>query len=298
MPIKQIRSKSRLPQSLQYNAWAPVQYARIASNTTPSIVSQPLGLNTKIIAVPYFLEVTGAGLQFLNFVSGASTTGLGGSGGRSSYGFVDLGSTFAAGDTIGFSIAGVVYSTTVNARNTGSNAKVAAGVVTSLSYNTAFNALYRANSLGGEIVIQTLAYATATPAFSVAVVTSASGTATANGANFVAGVAGTLPSQPVSDQTNNGIVPSGTAIVGNTLFPVDIILPGFTTANNKLTGVIYCYENFDAIWPAVSTLSLVVGNPTSGTFATTATLMSTPMDNHPMQPEEAASVFRLSANIL
>src|SRR5665213_1773250 len=61
MPIKLIQSKSRLPESLQYNAWAPLEFSPMV---VPAVVQastaiqgiKPLGLNYKITHISYVMS--------------------------------------------------------------------------------------------------------------------------------------------------------------------------------------------------------------------------------------------------
>lgn len=312
---KLIQAKARMPEALQYNAWAPLKFDSFthtagASTSTAVRVMVPLGLNYKITHLSYILSdfsaaAPGGGLfadgkMALNVVSGVGA--YEGAGAASSYGAIALTGNFAVNDKITVNLAGVPYSYTVSGRSVVNTFTIASSMAESLNRNTAFNALYRANSLGLEIVVQTLAYSTAVPAFSVTVVTTNSGSATAG--SMVAGVAGALPAVPVSDTTGIGIVPSQTAAVGSALFPVDIVLPYFTlgsvgaTTQANLTGTIYCLENFDANWPTLANLTLRLTTDGAVAGNLLVTLWGVPNDIHPMQPEESATAFHLSSFIL
>jgi len=145
--------------------------------------------------------------------------------------------------------------------------------------NPAFSTLYRANSLGAEIVIQTIAYDTATPTFSVST-TSIAGTVVASGANMVTGVAGAKPVSPPLDTTNQGITPSLTATLGNALFPEDIILPLFNVSQADLVGEVYALENFDAFWPTGTELTLRITADGTVAGGLNVILWGVPMDLH------------------
>lgn len=316
MPIKLIQSKSRMPESLQYNAWAPMKFDPFvvaAAETAIQVRSiVPLGLNYKITHISYVVSDFGttfpsggafaAGKLAMNIVSGVGV--YEGAGAASSYAYITLSGAFAANDKITITVAGVPYVYTVNARVAGSLQSVAADLTDFLNRQSlngnffGFNTLYRANSLGAEIVIQTLAYSTATPTFTVAVVTSATGAAVASGVTMIAGVAGALPVAPVSDTTNLGIVPSQVAAVGTALFPVDLVLPLFAAGQADVVGTVYALENFDANWPTLAEMTLrVVSDGTVGGNLNVI-LWGVPNDVHPMQPEEAATAFHLSQIVL
>jgi hypothetical protein len=320
MPIKLIQSKSRMPESLQYNAWAPLSFQPIQVNSPSGVRAstliqgiKPLGLNYKITHISYVMSdwvnaglptsgTFAAGKLAMNIVSGVGA--YEGAGAASSYAYITLSGTFAANDKITITIAGVPYVYTVNARVAGSLQTVAAGLTDFLNRQSlngnffGFNTLYRANSLGAEIVIQTLAYSTATPTFTVAVMTSATGAAVASGATMIAGIAGALPVAPVSDTTNLGIVPSQVAAVGTALFPVDIVLPLFAGSQADVVGTVYALENFDANWPTLAemTLRFTADGVVAGGLE--VILWGVPNDVHPMQPEEAATAFHLSQIVL
>lgn len=294
-----IRSKRRRPSSLGYNSWVslPFSLQSAAGIVTPSAYYVTLPLNFKIMALTYCLDVVTPGTLFVNMISGTNVAGYEGTGAQSSYGYLNLGGTFVAGDVITVTVAGVSYSVTLNARTVKSLQVTANALTSGLNNNLAFSALYRANSCSSEVVIQTLSYSTATPTFAVST-TSAAGTVTASGANMVAGVAGALPTTPVADQTQLGIVPSGTAVANNALFPVDILIPAFASGGNQIGGVIYATENFDAIWPAGSIITAIGNQPGSGSFHGDFAVWGVPVDNHPMMPEEANTGFKVSPFIL
>jgi hypothetical protein len=306
---KIIQAKARDPQSLQYNAWAPIDGISVvvpatAQASTAIQAIKPLGLNYKITHISYTMSnfytlppaaPTGghfaAGKLALNFVSGVAA--YEGTAAASSYAYITLGGTFATNDTITVTIANIPYTSIVSARGT-SLQLIGQAIASGLNGLPAFNALYRANSLGAEVVFQTLAYSTATPTFTTSVKTTLSGTSTASGATMVAGVAGALPPVPQTDTTSLGIVPSLTAATGSALFPVDIILPLFNASQADLGGTIYCLENFDANWPTLAEMTLRI--TADGTVAGGLNVMiwGVPNDIHPMQPEESNSAFKLA----
>lgn len=296
MPQKMIRSKSRIPSSLQYNAWTPIHFPAVtlsASEASSTIAARiPLGLNFKITHIGYVLSGSPAGTLALNVVEGSGV--YEGTGAAASYATLTLGGTFAAGDTIVYVIGGVSTTYTVSARNAGNNQAIAAAMATSFNRTNALNVSYRLSSLGAILVVQTLAYSTATPTFTASVV-SAAGTATASGATFTAGVAGTLPVAPASDSTLAGVVPSVVAASLTALFPVDMFIP---TSLAEQVGTIYALENFDAIFPTCSELTLRVVTNGAGAGTLQVTLYGVPVDRSPMQPEEANSYFHLSQTIL
>jgi hypothetical protein len=318
MPIKQIQAKARMPEALQYNAWAPIRLSTVvvpASAQTSTAIQAiiPLGLNYKITHISYVMSnfytippaaPTGshfvAGKMALNIVNGIGA--YEGAGGSSSYGYLGLTGNFAINDKITVTIAGVPYSYTVSGRSVVNTFTVAASMAESLNRNTAFNTLYRANSLGLEIVVQTLAYSTATPTFTASVVTSNSGAiSSTSGATMIAGVAGTLPGVPVSDTTSIGIVPSQTAAVGTALFPVDIILPLFSVSGQTgadVGGTLYALENFDVNWPTAAEMTLRITADGTVAGGLNVILWGVPNDIHPMMPEEASTAFHLSPLIL
>lgn len=117
---------------------------------------------------------------------------------------------------------------------------------------------------------------------------------------FFAGVGGgVLPPQPPSDQTDQGIEPSATAIPTDALFPIDIILPTFTVLNGGLAGSVFANANFDAIWPINSSLSFTVssGPVDIGSFAG-VTLYGVPVDNHRFLPATLPRGFQIDSEIL
>jgi hypothetical protein len=273
----QIRAKECNPQALLYGAWDSLQFQPMivpAAAQTSDVVQGiiPLGLNFKITHISYVMsnwEVvppaapTGghfvAGKLALNVVSGVAA--YEGAGAASSYAYLTLGGTFLVGDKITITIAGVPYVYTVSGRAAVDLTHVGAHLAESLNLqammgvNPAFNTLYRANSLGVEVVIQTLVYSAATPAFAVST-NSVAGTVLASGAAMVAGVAGAVPESPPLDTTNQGITPSLTADPGDALFPVDIVLPLFAAGQDDVVGEVYALESFDAFWPTGTELTL------------------------------------------
>ena len=306
-----LRGKDRSPNSIRYDAWAtfPIVLNSATTATFASTAVQgvvPLGLNTKITHVSYSLSGTSfaAGKIALNIVNGSAAYES--AGGASSYGYVTLSGTFSAGkpasntpfplpygDTITVTIGGLSYTKTVNGRDAGNNQLIAADLASGFNNNTTVNGLYRANSAGSQIVFQTLAYGATTPTFSVTV-SSAAGTATASGATFVAGVAGTNPVLGISDQLPLGQSPSATAALGNALFPANIVLPEFTAGQANQPGIIYALESQDVIWGPTTQLTARI--TTDGTVAgvLTVTLYGKPVDNHPTAPQSNNSSFRLT----
>jgi len=245
-----------------------------------------------------------AGKLALNIVNGVGA--YEGAGAASSYAYLTLGGTFVTGDKITVSILGIPYVYTVSARGV-SLQYIGQALTTSFNRQTlnstaagifpGFNTLYRANSLGAEVVIQTLAYSTATPSFTVST-NSVAGTVTASGATMVAGVAGALPGVPASDTTSIGIVPSQVGAVGTALFPVDIVLPLFNASQADLGGTIYAIENFDVNWPTLAEMTLRITADGVVAGGLNVILWGVPNDISPMMPEEANTAFHLSQIIL
>jgi hypothetical protein len=320
---KLIQAKNRMPDSLQYNAWEALDGISLivpASAQTSAAVQaiKPLGLNYKITHISYVMSnfysatyaavPTGghfaAGKMSLNIASGIGA--YEGAGAASSYAYLTLGGTFLVNDKITITILGIAYTFTVGGRDTtlqligqalasNLNSQII-DTVTPYVY-PGFNTLYRANSLGAEVVIQTLAYSTATPSFSVST-TSVAGTVTASGATMVAGVAGALPGVPQTDTTPIGIVPSLVAAAGTAVFPVNIVLPLFAAGQADVCGTIYALENFDANWPTLAEMTLRF--TTDGTVAGGLNLViwGVPNDIHPDQTGESASAFKLAQLVL
>lgn len=303
---KIISAKQGNYQALGYNSWSHLDFGTQAApisggNPVPFI---PLGLNYKFTHLAYTVNngFYAAGLNLVvNLRSGVVAAPVF----NTSYGFFDLTGTFLPREKITLTVGGHVYQYTVNAR-ANTLAKVAAQMTFVLNTapapnatTPAFNTLYIANSLGAEVVIQPLSYAAVTTAYSLAV-TSAAGHATAGGANMVVAVgSGTLPSQPVSDQTSQGISPSATAVAGNALFPVDIILPTFVAGQAGKTGTVFAHANFDAIWPINSTLTLTtVDNGSIQGVGGIFSLYGAPIDNHRYLPATLPEGFQLNSEIL
>jgi hypothetical protein len=255
-------------------------------------------------APPYGLPTGGnfaPGVMGFNIVMGPGS--YEGAGASSSYAYATVGGVFQGGpfptpgDIINIVIAGVTYRVIMNSRFTPNLTLVAQGIVLELSQNAAFTKLYKVNSLGAEFVVQTLAYSTETPSFSVNT-NSAFGTVTASGAAMVAGVAGNLPTQPVSDTTYYPGPPSLTAVQLNALFPVDIILPLFNASQADLAGCVYAIENFDAIWPTDAELTLRI--TTDGVVAggLNVILWGVPVDNHRFLPATLPMGFQINSEVL
>jgi hypothetical protein len=299
---KQIKAKEGNFQALLYSAWAPL----------PVITNMVLGLNYKFTHLAYVITPPlVAGLSFsVNIESGYVIVDPAN---YTSYGYFDLAGVFVeagangfGGDKIEIILEDWVTSTLHHYRYTVTSryptlATLAAFIANELNQDPRFNVSYIANSLGGEVVMQPLTYTPVTPSYTVSTTSApGAGTITAGGATFVPGVGGgTLPPQPISDQTSQGIEPSATAIVGDTLFPVDIILPTFTTLNGGLTGTIFANANFDAIWPINSSLTFTTSSITPGasSFAAVA-LYGVPVDNHRFLPATLPRGFQIDSEIL
>jgi hypothetical protein len=149
--------------------------------------------------------------------------------------------------------------------------------------------------------MQPLTYLPVVPTYTVSTTSApGAGTITAGGPAFVAGVGGgALPPQPISDQTSQGIEPSATAIVGDALFPVDIILPTFSALNGGLVGSIFANANFDAIWPINSILSFTTSSGTPGAASFIGlNLYGVPYDNHRFLPATLPRGFQINSEIL
>lgn len=300
-----LRAKDRTPSVVRYNSFFAVPFS---TGTASGLVSgatsyAPLGLNAKFTHVAYtVMPGYTVGSGNLNVASGYLATGSIPTG-KSSYGWLKLAGTYALNDSVTVTLAGISYPHSVTVRNVGSLQQLAASIAGAINGNQAASKLYVANSLGAEVVIQTLVYSTATPTFAVAV-SSTSGTVTTSGANMIAGVAGTLPTQPPADSTgtpnpSTGLiqVPSIAAAAGNCLFPVDMILPLFTTGHAGETGTIYARKNYDAIFPGPSTLSAyTVAGAGSATVALAA--YGVPVDNNPTKPQDSNGIFVPSQFIL
>lgn len=288
-----VNAKDRSPKSLRYNCWMMLPFLKSGqpaiSTSTGAYLG--LGLNMKFTHVVYTVlpAYTPGGAGALNVASGyVADSDIPGAP-QSSFAWAKIASTFSLNDSITITVAGQPYTYQINSRSVGSLQKVMAGVAAMLNANAVFSASYLANSLGAELVVQTLAYSTATPAFAASV-SSATGTISVSGATMTAGVAATLPTQPPPDQTAIGFVPSATAVAGNRLFPCDVVLPLFTAGHDGETGTIYARKNFDAIWPAASTMTAYLTNGADG--ATISTLLcGVPVDNAPTRPQDSNGIF-------
>lgn len=296
---KQIQAKEGNGQALRYNCWTPIRFG--AGVPAGANLFAPLGLNHKFMMLSYCLtgaSIT-AGISFsVNVRSGIVTTNPVY---NTSYGYFDLAGTYIPNDQITLNLAGVLYKFSVTTRNGASNTTLAASIAASLNANVAFNVGYIANSLGAEVVIQPLTYAAVTPAYSVSTTSTAgNGTITAGGATFVAATgSGTLPTMAPGDNSSYQGRPSIVASPGNTLFPVDIILPTFSTAQAGLTGSVYASAGYDSIFPANSAVTLTIANPTGEqTDAAIFTLMGVPIDNHDYLPATLPKGFAVNSEIL
>lgn len=292
-----IKSKRRRPESLGYNSWLTIPFGGGSFSygtglTIGNSYTNPLGLNSKFTHLSYTVQGTSPGgiSAVVNIRSGALTTAPAT---NTSYGYFDLGGTFAVGDTITVSISSVPYVPfTVSAREAGNNTALAANLTAALNRDPSFSALWVANSLGAEIVLQPLVYDAVTYTYSVAVHSTA-GTATPGGAVMVAGT-GTQAAYPalIQDQTQNGTVPSAVAPAGAALFPVDIIIPTFSSDATGRTGSIYATHNFDCIWGSNSSISLtLVNNGPISALDIVAQLYGVPVDNQPMLPQSSNGLF-------
>lgn len=287
-----------------------------ASSQTSTAIQKivPLGLNYKITHISYAMSnfhvippaapvgsTFAAGHLSLNIVSGVGA--YEGTGAGSSYAYLTLGGTFLLNDTITVSIAGIPYVYTVSGRTAGNLQLIGQAMAESFNRQgingiyPSFPSLYIANSLGAEVVIQTLAYSVATPTFTVST-SSIAGTVTASGSNMVAGVAGALPGVPLSDSTSIGIVPSQVAAPATALFPVNMVLPLFNSSQADVGGTIYALKNFDVNWPTLAELTVRITADGTVAGGLNIILWGVPNDIHPMQPEEAATAFHLSQLIL
>ncbi len=297
MPTKVIQAKSRMPSTLQYNSWVAMAFESAtltASETSTAVVARfPLGLNTKITHISYVVSGTPAGNLALNIVSNSGS--YEGAGAASSKVTLTLGGTYVAGDTITYVIGGVSTTFMVTSRNAGNLQLTAASIASAFNRISPLNVTYRASSLGRVVVFQTLLYGTTTPTFTASKV-STSGTVATSGGTFTAGVAGANPAAPVGDSTKIGLVPSPTAAPLTALFPCNIEIP--LVGESEVTGTIYAVENFDAIFPSVSELTLRLVTDGSGAGTIKVVMYGVPVDNHPQQPAEAASYFHLNQTIL
>ncbi len=305
--MSNIKAKNRNPNGLGYNSWSAIPLG--------VDVPSPLGLNSKFTHLTYTL--TGAltvGLaNIVNVVSGNIATNPAV---NTSYGFADFAGTFVPGETITLTIGTEVpfsynqllpFVYTVTSRDL-TLEQLVADFVSFLNYNDRFNGTdvvpfapseffggaYIANSLGSEMVFQPLSYTIVTTPYTITT-NSHLGTVTAGGADMVAGTGGPNPvTVPILDQTdgNPPMVPSATAIAGNGLFPVDIILPTFNASQALLTGSVYAYRNHDAIFPANSAITLTNSSSSAVPDAFVAVLYGTPVDNHPQMPAESAHHFK------
>jgi hypothetical protein len=260
-----IKSKRRRPSSLGYNSWSSIQFGNENALVTPGTVyAQPLGLNYKFTHLTYGIyqpTLTPGITGVINVRSGSSNFAVPTI--NTSYGYFDIGGTYAAGDKLTLTLSSVPFVYTVTGRDT-TKTILLGNMAAALNSNPLFNSTWICNTLGVEMVIQPLAYNTTTYVYSIAV-QSAAGTATAGGAVMVAG--------------------SG--------------LPTFTAQAGHLTGTVFATKNFDAIWPANSSVVLTsTNNGPIGAWGGLVTLYGVPVDNHIMQPQAANGIFLPGPNIL
>ena len=299
---KQLMAKEGNFQALLYSAWAPLTI----------LTNQILGLNYKFTHLSYAITPPLApGLTFsVNVYSGYVAVDPVN---YTSYGYFDLAGVFVEAGANGFGgdkitimledwVSSIIYTYTYTVTSRYPTlAQLAAFITNELNQDPRFNVSYIANSLGAEVVMQPLTYLPVVPTYTVSTTSApGAGTITAGGPAFVAGVGGgALPPQPISDQTSQGIEPSATAIVGDALFPVDIILPTFSALNGGLVGSIFANANFDAIWPINSILSFTTS---SGIVSAAAfiglNLYGVPVDNHRFLPATLPRGFQINSEIL
>jgi len=299
---KQIKAKEGNFQALLYSAWAPLTI----------LTNQILGLNYKFTHLSYAITPPLApGLAFsVNIYSGYVAVEPAN---YTSYGYFDLAGVFVEAGANGFGgdkitimledwVSSIIYTYTYTVTSRYPTlAQLAAFITNELNQDPRFNVSYIANSLGAEVVMQPLTYLPVVPTYTVSTTSAVgAGTITAGGAAFVPGVGGgALPPQPISDQTSQGIEPSATAIVGDALFPVDIILPTFSALNGGITGSIFANANFDAIWPINSILSFTASSAivTAAAFLG-LNLYGVPVDNHRFLPATLPRGFQIYSEIL
>ena len=281
--------RARSNASIRYNSLTSLRFPTVAlGSSQPSTTVQsriPLGLNFKIMSVSYVLSgvTTGASLA-LNVTLG---TGSYETAGAAPTDYFTIGGTYANGDTITVTLGGVSYTYTVNAEIAGNNAAIVQHFASAINRNQPFASTVFASAQGLSVVISLVAYSTATSTFTVSK-NSTSGTVTANAANLSGGATGVLPAQPVIDNPLQ-TAPFNIAASGTALFPIDTPI----LLTNDQPGVLYTKlnNNFDAIWPSFSELTLRTITGTSMTGNLDVILWGVPYDVNPFAPQDRVSSF-------
>jgi hypothetical protein len=281
--------RNRSNASIRYNCLTALRFPTVtlAASQASTVVQGriPLAVNFKIMAVAATLYGSVAGTELaINIVSGPgaySDTGI------APWGYATLTGTYAAGDTFTIILAGVSYTYTVNANNAGNNAAIAQQAAAAINLAQPFASQVLATAQGTAIVIALIAYNTTTPTLAVSK-NSTSGNIAVSGANLANGAAGTLPAQPVIDNPLQ-TAPFNIAAAGTSLFPID--LPIYLGADQPSVFYPSINNNFDAIWPSFSELTLrtITGSDVTGSLE--VTLWGVPYDVNPFMPQAATQAF-------
>ena len=281
--------RNRSNASIRYNCLTPLSFPTVAlAASQASTVIQArraLGANFKIMAVSYVLSgsLTGTNLA-VNVVSGV---GAYETAGASPTDFAVIGGTYAINDTISITLGTATYTYIVNSESYTSNAVIAQRMAAAINRIQPFAVQVLATVQGVGLLISLVAYSTATTSFSVSKV-SASGTVTANAATLTGGASGTLPAQPVIDSPLQ-TAPFNIAAANTALFPINVPINITADVPSVLYPVIN--NNFDAIWPSYSTLTLrtVTGTGIAGNLD--VTLWGVPYDVNPFAPQDRVQSF-------
>ena len=281
--------RNRSNASIRYNCLTALRFPTVtlAASQASTVVQArlPLGVNFKVMSVSAVLSGSLAGSQLaINIVSGAGLTGNTGS---APWGYVTIGGTYAIGDTITISLAGVPFTYTVNANNVNSDYAIAQQIAAAINLAQPFASQVFASGQGTLVVLALVAYNTTTPTLTASV-NSAAGTAVASGATLTSGAAGTLPGQPVIDNPLQ-TAPFNVAATGTTLFPIDAPLFLVTDVPTVLYPTLN--NNFDAIWPSFSELTLRTKTGTLVTGNLEVILWGVPYDVNPFMPQAATQAF-------
>ena len=281
--------RNRSNASIRYNGLTSMHFisTTLAASQASSVVQGriPLAAHFKIMAVSAVLSGAVAGTQLaINISLGAGTYG---STGGAPWGYVTLTGTFSVGDTITTTLAGTSYTYTVSPNVAGNNFAIAQRMASAINRLQPFASQVYATAQGTVVVISLVAYNTTTPTLTASD-NSAAGVVTASGATLTNGSAGTLPNQPVIDNPNQ-TAPFNIAANGTALFPIDV--PLILTADVPTVLYPIINNNFDAIWPPFSELTLRTVTGTGVTGMLDMRILGTCYDVNPFAPQSAARAF-------
>lgn len=229
-------------------------------------------------------------------VTASGSTLAGGTGSATAtpgVGTATVGGTWLMGDTATtdtYSVNGGNHNVVYTVPSTGlTTAQIAAGIAAAVNADSTAAVLVTASSSGSNVIFTTKPGQGYQPNYFnfSASHTSASGSYNGTG-QFYAVPSDYLPTMPALDNSNFTSPPQ-VAAAGTALFPVDIPV----LSNAESSGIAYPVvpENYEAIWPAGSELTLRVF--TSSNFSTVLDIIlwCVPYDVHPMSPQDHVQYF-------